>query len=402
MPRRCWRFICLGWDLVSIKNIALLGSTGSIGRNTLDVVQDHPQRFRVVALAAGGQVDVLVAQARCFRPEAVAIFQSHLHGEVAHQLADLPIQVWSGAEGVARIGAWPSATMVVSAIVGAAGLQPTLAAIRAGKDVALANKECLVTAGGLFMKEVADHGVRLIPVDSEHSAIFQVWQGYTGRERIILTASGGPFRGWRGESLARVTPQQALAHPNWVMGQKITIDSATMMNKGLEVIEAHWLFGVPGEHIQVVIHPESIIHSMVAHPDGSVLAQLGVPDMRTPIAVALAWPERLTTRVATPDFAQLASLTFFPPPAAADFPCLDLAYQALAAGGSGSAILNAANEVAVAAFLQGRIGFTAIGAVLDHTLAAIPITHPQTVAEVMAVDALARQRAGQWIASRTF
>ncbi|MBF0161446.1 MAG: 1-deoxy-D-xylulose-5-phosphate reductoisomerase [Magnetococcales bacterium] len=367
---------------MAVKTITLLGSTGSIGVNTLRVIADHPDRFRVVALVAGSNGQQLIEQARRFRPEVVAIHQETQAEQVRSALAGSGCLVLSGTTGVMEAAAWATAQLVVSAIVGAAGLQPTLAAIRAGKHIALANKECLVMAGPLFMAEVTRQGVGVIPVDSEHSAIFQVLcNGRCGAEQggvlalhgqdvgqLVLTASGGPFRGWSRAALQRVTPAMALSHPSWQMGKKISIDSATLMNKGLEVIEAFYLFGVGGEQIQVVIHPESIVHSMVAYRDGSVLAQLGVPDMRTPIAVALAWPERITTTVPTLNLAQLGELRFFDKPEERDFPCLELAYRALRQGGAATTVLNAANEVAVAAFLAEKIGFLDIPCLVEWCL----------------------------------
>ncbi|MEO5347220.1 MAG: 1-deoxy-D-xylulose-5-phosphate reductoisomerase [Magnetococcus sp. YQC-9] len=391
------------------KLLAILGSTGSIGVSALDVVAAHPARFSVVALAAGRNVRLLIEQARRFRPEVVAIADVQAAEVARRELAGESIEVLSGMAGVERIGGWSDTEMVLSAMVGAAGLGPTLAALRAGKDVALANKECLVIAGALFMAEAVRSGARVIPVDSEHSAIFQVLQnGRTTlgvgpmatdpRVRLILTASGGPFRGWRRERLASVTPEQALAHPNWSMGRKITIDSATCMNKGLEVIEAHHLFGVPAERIEVVVHPESIVHSMVAYADGSVLAQLGVPDMRTPIAVALAWPERIAAPVPALDLPGLGRLTFAGPPDSESFPCLNLAYAALRSGGVAPAVLNAANEVAVAGFLDHRIGFLEIPELIQGCLEqSVPDGDPDTLEGLLAVDGWARAQAEEWI-----
>ncbi|MEO5363773.1 MAG: 1-deoxy-D-xylulose-5-phosphate reductoisomerase [Magnetococcus sp. DMHC-8] len=402
---------------MAVKTIALLGSTGSIGVNTLSVVADHPERFRVVAMAAGRNGQRLIEQARRFRPEVVAIGQEELAGQVKDGLAGTGIRVLSGMAGVVEVARWASARLVVSAMVGAAGLEPTLAAIRAGRDIALANKECLVMAGALFMAEVARHGVRLIPVDSEHSAIFQVLcngdreAGQAGRcaplgrdlDRLILTASGGPFRGWSREALQQVTPAMALAHPSWQMGQKITIDSATLMNKGLEVIEAFHLFGVGVGQIQVVVHPESIVHSMVTYRDGSVLAQLGVPDMRTPIAVALAWPERIVTPVPPLDLARLGRLHFFAPPDPVDFPCLALAYQALSLGGAAATVLNAANEVAVAAFLAARIGFLDIARLVEWSMercagAGAGSVGCGSLEEIVQTDRASRRQAEEWVA----
>ncbi len=322
-------------------------------------------------------------------------------------LSGLDIEVLAGDEGVELAGAWPSAQQTISAIVGAAGLKPTMAAIRAGKDIALANKECLVMAGKLFMDEVAQANVTLIPVDSEHSAVFQAL--FNGRdaevltelgaeplkeiENITLTASGGPFRGKKRAELQNVTKEAALAHPNWSMGKKISIDSATMMNKGLEVIEAYYLFGVADDRIKVVVHPESIVHSMVSYIDGSVVAQLGQPDMRTPIAVALAWPRRVPTQVSTLDLVGIGRLNFFPAPAAVDFPCLSLAYKALQTGGGAPAALNAANEVAVAAFLEDKIKFLDIPRIIEGTLDVTNLSEPSSIEEIMEIDRQARTAA---------
>ena len=411
-----------------IKTVTVLGSTGSIGVNTLAVIANHPERFRVVSLVAGSNGAKLIEQALHFQPEVVAIQQTEMASMVRDALAGTAIRVLSGKSGVVAAAKWESATMVVSAIVGAAGLEPTLAAIQAGKDIALANKECLVMAGALFMEAVTRHRVRLIPVDSEHSAIFQVlFNGHleTGQDRplplngsvlatktkeireLVLTASGGPFRGWSGEKLRGVTPEMALAHPRWRMGRKISIDSATMMNKGLEVIEAFYLFGVSAERIRVVVHPESIVHSMVSYRDGSVLAQLGEPDMRTPIAVALAWPERIATTVADLDLARVGSLNFYPPPKKADFPCLELAYQALRQGGTTAAVLNAANEIAVAAFLDKKISFLDISRLIEWTMRKVPVvssgtTEASTTAlgsleEILQTDHEARCKAEAWV-----
>ncbi|MEO5340082.1 MAG: 1-deoxy-D-xylulose-5-phosphate reductoisomerase [Magnetococcus sp. MYC-9] len=398
---------------MAVKTVAILGCTGSIGVNTLRVIADHPARFRVVALVAGRNGRLLVEQALRFQPEVVAIQQESLAAEVRQALAGTNIRVLCGAAGVVEAASCSAAQMVVSAIVGAAGLLPTLAAIRAGKHVALANKECLVMAGPLFMAEVARQGVDLIPVDSEHSAIFQVLCNGQRQQpggvltlrgqdlgRLVLTASGGPFRGCSRSQLERVTPAMALSHPSWQMGHKISIDSATLMNKGLEVIEAFYLFGVAADRIQVVVHPESIVHSMVAYRDGSVLAQLGVPDMRTPIAVALSWPERIATTVPQLDLAQLGQLRFFPAPAAEDFPCLSLAYRALRQGGSATTVLNAANEVAVTAFLQERIGFLEIAHLIEWVMEHCPaVTAGQgSLEDIVQTDREARCQAEAWVA----
>ena len=416
---------------MTVKSVSILGSTGSIGINTLAVIAGHPEHFRVVSLVAGNNSERLIEQALRFRPEVVAIYREEMAPIVKNGLTGTDIQVLSGKSGVITAATWKSSTMVVSAIVGAAGLEPTMAAIQAGKDIALANKECLVMAGKLFMEEVARQNVRLIPVDSEHSAIFQaLFNGHpqagqggqlcqNGKvpnekeiQALTLTASGGPFRGWSREKLQHVTPAMALAHPSWQMGRKISIDSATMMNKGLEIIEAFYLFGMSAEQIRVVVHPESIVHSMISYQDGSVLAQLGIPDMRTPIAVALAWPERIQTAVPPLDLAQIKQLNFFPAPNQTDFPCLALAYQALRSGGASATILNAANEIAVAAFLDGKIGFLDISRLIEWTMETVLTTLLDSssgtiesesmgvgsIEEILQTDREARREAETWLA----
>nr|CRH05174.1 1-deoxy-D-xylulose 5-phosphate reductoisomerase (DXP reductoisomerase) (1-deoxyxylulose-5-phosphate reductoisomerase) [Candidatus Magnetococcus massalia] len=384
---------------MSIKHLTLLGATGSIGDSTLNVVAQHPDRYRVVAMSAGSNWQKLVQQAKQFEPEVIALADEVAAAQAREALAGSSIQVLGGESGVVEAAAWESARMCVSAIVGGAGLKPTLAAIHARKDIALANKECLVMAGALFMEEIARYQVRLIPVDSEHSAIFQVFGDSNWMRRLVLTASGGPFRGWKRAQLEQVIPAQAVAHPNWSMGKKISVDSSTMMNKGLEVIEAHWLFGLPAERIDVVVHPQSIIHSMVEYQDGSVLAQMGVPDMRTPIAVALAWPERIAVDVPSLDLPALAKLDFSAAPQREDFPCLALAYDALREGGTAPAVLNAANEIAVEAFLQGEIPYLAIAEVIARTLGAQGSETVQDVAALFDVDKLARLKAQEMVAA---
>jgi 1-deoxy-D-xylulose-5-phosphate reductoisomerase len=342
-----------------VKTITVLGATGSIGRRTLDLVAAFPDQFRVGGLAArGSDVPLLAEQVRTHRPKAVALLERTAVDRLARELAPPRPELLAGPEGLASLAADVPADVVVSALVGAAGLVPTLAAIRAGRTIALANKETLVMAGALMTGAAREHGVRLLPVDSEHSALFQCLAGAAPREvrRLVLTASGGPFRGWARPALERVTVEQALRHPTWRMGAKITIDSATLMNKGLEVLEAHWLFGVPFERIDVVVHPQSIVHSMVEFVDRSVLAQLGMPDMGIPILYALTYPERLPCPAPALDLVELGTLTFEAPDEAA-FPCLALARQAGRAGGAAPLVLNAANEVAVAGFLAGRCGF---------------------------------------------
>jgi len=360
--------------------VTVLGSTGSIGVSTLDVLARHPDRFSVVALTANRDVETMFAQCLAFRPLLVAMADPDAAVDLRQRLAGITgaPEVLEGVEGIKTAAVLHEGGVVMAAIVGAAGLVPTLAAAQAGKRLLLANKEALVVAGALLMRAVADHGAELLPIDSEHNAIFQCLPpgferglGAVGVERILLTASGGPFLDRTRESLVEVTPEQACAHPNWAMGRKISVDSATMMNKGLELIEACWLFGTAPERIQVVVHRQSVIHSLVQYVDGSVLAQLGNPDMRTPIAHALAWPERLGSGVAPLDLFAVQRLDFEPPDLER-FPCLGLAIQAAAAGGTAAAVLNAANEVAVAAFLERRIGFTAIAEVVEGALTKLP------------------------------
>ena len=361
--------------------VTVLGSTGSVGVSTLDVVSRHPERFRVVALTANENAERLAEQCRRHRPLYAAMANrgsAARLGDLLRGMEGRP-EILAGVEGLEQVAALPETQYVMAAIVGAAGLRPTLAAARSGKRVLLANKESLVMAGALFMRAVAEHGAELLPIDSEHNAVFQCLPAdfgaglqQVGVERILLTASGGPFRDWTRERLASVTPEQACAHPVWSMGRKISVDSATLMNKGLEVIEACWLFGASPDRIQVVVHPQSVIHSLVQYRDGSVLAQLGNPDMRTPIAHALAWPERLESGVAALDLVGIGRLEFQDPDPVR-FPCLDLAYQAARAGQSAPAVLNAANEVAVDAFLARRIAFLGIARLVDRTLQALPL-----------------------------
>ncbi|GLU31692.1 1-deoxy-D-xylulose-5-phosphate reductoisomerase [Trinickia caryophylli] len=387
------------------KRLTLLGSTGSIGDSTLDVVARHPERFSVYALTAHRNGDKLVAQCLKFAPEVAVVGDAATAAAVEARLraAGCPTRVAYGPDALVEVSASDGCDTVVAAIVGAAGLAPTLAAAVAGKRILLANKEALVMSGAIFMDAVRDHGATLLPVDSEHNAIFQCLpravSEHGGVSKIILTASGGPFRTREPATLFDVTPDEACRHPNWVMGRKISVDSATMMNKGLEVIEAHWLFGLPGERIDVLIHPQSVIHSLVSYADGSVLAQLGNPDMRTPIAHALAYPERVDSGVAQLDLVQVASLSFEKPDYDR-FPCLALAMQALAAGGIASAALNAANEVAVEAFLERRIGFMEIAATVGAVLDALPNRRPEGLDDVLDVDAAARRAAREFIAAR--
>ena len=381
-----------------MRRIAILGSTGSIGVNALDVIARHPGRYTVVALAANVQWQKLLEQCLRFRPCVAALLDDAAAESLRAALrrAGCDTEVWSGAEGVARIGALDDADTVVAAIVGAAGLASTLAAAQNGKRILLANKETLVLAGEWFMRTARERQATVVPLDSEHNAIFQCLPAdfvSAGRaneiHRLILTASGGPFRTMPLASLDAVTPEQACAHPNWVMGRKISVDSATMMNKGLEVIEAHWLFGLPAERISVVIHPQSIVHSLVEYIDGSQLAQLGAPDMRTPIAHALAYPERIDSGVERLDLTQVGRLEFSEPNLER-FPCLRLGFEALRAGGSAPGALNAANEIAVAAFLDGQLRYTDIPRVCEDTLARIRVTPLDNLAAVTACDAGAR------------
>ena len=387
--------------------IAVLGSTGSIGVSTLDVVARHPDRFRAVALTAHRSVQRMAEQCRRFRPIYAVMADTAAAAELRSALAGMadPPEVLAGPAALEQVAAAPEVDYVMAAIVGAAGLMSTLAAARAGKRVLLANKEALVVGGATVMKAAADHGATLLPIDSEHNAIFQCLpvnhaEGLpqTGVERILLTASGGPFRDMPAEQLVDVTPDQACAHPNWSMGRKISVDSATMMNKGLEIIEACWLFDTTPDRIQVVVHPQSVIHSMVQYSDGSVLAQLGNPDMRTPIAHAMAWPERMASGVAPLDIFAIARLDF-EPPAPERFPCLRLAYRAAAEGGTAPIVLNAANEMAVAAFLSGRIGFTAIAELVERTMDALPAEPADSdgLDQVLEIDARARSIAEQSI-----
>jgi 1-deoxy-D-xylulose-5-phosphate reductoisomerase len=383
-----------------MKALAILGSTGSIGVSTLEIVAAHPQRFRVVALTAGRNLTLLEQQVRTFRPQWVAVADAADAFALKARLGSMAPRILSGRDGLLVCAADSGAQLVVSAIVGAAGLEPTLAAIEAGIDVALANKETLVAAGNLVMAAVETRGVNLFPVDSEHSAIFQSLAGHRKHDvrRLILTASGGPFRDRSADELTRVSPAEALAHPNWTMGRKITIDSATMMNKGLEVIEAHWLFDLSAEKIAVHIHPESIVHSMVEYVDGAVIAQLGIPDMKTPIALALSWPERLSLDLPPLDLCRLGRLHFSEPDMHR-FPCLALAYRALQSGGTAPAVLNAANEVAVAAFLDHRLGFTAIPKLIAAVLDQHPVGPADHLAAVLTADAGARTLASTLLAS---
>ncbi len=382
-----------------MKRISILGSTGSIGRSTLSVVEKFPDRYRVAALAAGNNIDLLEEQVRRFRPALVAVSGEAAAEHLKQRCAGIKVGIFSGVEGMIRVATADDADVTVSAIVGTAGLVPTMAAIRAGKSIALANKEVLVTAGELVMDECRARKTSLLPVDSEHSAIFQCLLAGENRDirKLILTASGGPFRTWSKSDLARVTTAQALKHPNWSMGKKITIDSATLMNKGLEVIEARWLFGLPPESIRVLIHPQSIVHSMVEYRDGAVVAQLGVPDMRGPIAYALSYPDRLDDVSPPLDLARVGTLSFEEPDSSR-FPCLGYAYDALGAGGSMPAVLSAANEVAVKYFLDEKIGYPDIAQVIRSTMDAHTPSAVKTVEDALRADLWARREAEKIIA----
>ncbi|MDH5184328.1 MAG: 1-deoxy-D-xylulose-5-phosphate reductoisomerase [Gammaproteobacteria bacterium] len=383
--------------------VTVLGSTGSIGVSTLDVMARHPERFKAIALTANSQVERMLEQCHQHRPEFAVMVDEQAAEQLKNKLqaAGLEIEVLSGVEGLEQVAALPQTDYVMAAIVGAAGLRPTLAAARASKRVLLANKEALVMSGHLLMQEIRDSGAELLPIDSEHNAIFQSMPGnfsdgleHVGVTRILLTASGGPFRTNSLESLKSVTPDQACAHPNWEMGRKISVDSATMMNKGLEVIEACWLFNTPASNIQVVIHPQSVIHSMVQYSDGSVLAQLGNPDMRTPIAHAMAWPERMESGVASLNMFDIARLDFEEPDMTR-FPCLRLAYEAIVAGGTAPAILNAANEIAVEAFLNERLPFLSIPRIIETTLERVSHHPAESLDLIYEDDELAREMAKQ-------
>ena len=395
------------------QRISILGATGSIGVSTLDVVARHPDLYQVFALTAHTQVDKLLAQCLRFRPRYAVLANAQLAAQLKELLRQqgLATEVLAGAQAICDVASDHECDVVMAAIVGAAGLPASLAAGRAGKRILLANKEALVMSGALFIDAVKQHHATLLPIDSEHNAIFQCLPAQypadndaqlnrSGIAKIILTASGGPFLKRDVASLDAVTPEQAVAHPNWVMGRKISVDSATMMNKGLEVIEAHYLFGASAERIEVLIHPQSVIHSMVSYVDGSVLAQLGNPDMRTPIAYGLAYPARIDSGVAPLDLTQLAQLQFEKPDYQR-FPCLRLAYEALRAGGSAPTILNAANEVAVQAFLEQRLGFRQIEEVIERTLEVLEVCPQSSLEEVLACDARARDLADKIVHERS-
>ena len=390
------------------RSVTLLGATGSIGLSTLDVIRRHPGRFSVYALTAATRASEMASLCREFRPAVAVMADPTAADRLRELLSDQPdIRVLSGNEGLCEVAASPDSDTVMAAIVGAAGLSSTLAAVRAGKRVLLANKEALVMSGQLFMDAVSDSGAELLPIDSEHNAIFQCLPPEKVRDpagagvtRILLTASGGPFRTHSADQLAAVTPAQACAHPNWSMGQKISVDSATLMNKGLELIEACWLFNTTPEAVEVHVHPESIIHSMVEYADGSVLAQMGSPDMRTPIANGLAWPERIAAGVAPLDLFAIGRF-HFEKPDLARFPCLRLAAEAFKAGGTAPAVLNAANEEAVAAFLAGKLRFTDIPAIIERALTETTVVAADSFDTIFAKDAEARVHAKEQIRLRT-
>jgi len=392
--------------MMTIKHIAILGSTGSIGVNTLDVIRAHPDRFKVAALTAGKQIDRLAQQCAEFKPAIAVVSDADGTARLEKLLRDQKIntQVLYGPQALVSAVTESGCDTVMAAIVGAAGLVPTLAAAKAGKRVLLANKEALVMSGNLFMQAMKLGGGELLPIDSEHNAIFQCLPAQfsktpnpsLGVEELWLTASGGPFRSTPLEQLGDITPEQACAHPNWVMGRKISVDSATMMNKGLEVIEAFWLFGLPLEKIKVLIHPQSVVHSMVRYRDGSVIAQLGQPDMRTPIAYGLAWPERIEAGVAPLSLTQLAALSFNEPDLVR-FPCLSLAFAAAKAGGTAPTVLNAANEIAVAAFLDEGMPYLHIPLVVEKVLNLMPVINADSIECILEIDAQARKAARDFI-----
>lgn len=390
-----------------LQNLTILGATGSIGLNTLDVAARHPQRFRIFALSANERIDALAGLCLRHKPRYAVVAHAAQAGALGARLDAAATQILIGPQGLEQVSAHPETDCVMAAIVGAAGLAPTLAAARAGKKLLLANKEALVMAGPIFMDAVRTHRATLLPIDSEHNAIFQCLPNFLagdlgshGVRRVLLTASGGPFRETDLARLQSVTPDEACAHPNWVMGRKISVDSATMMNKALEIIEAHWLFGATPEQIQVVIHPQSVVHSMVEYADGSVIAQLGNPDMRTPIAHALAYPDRIEAGVGSLDLSRVGRLDFAPPDFVR-FPALRLGYRALEEGGTSPATLNAANEIAVAAFLERRLPFLAITAVIEAVMNEL---HPRPLAsldDVLEADAAARRHAALQVGAMT-
>lgn len=391
-----------------MQQITLLGATGSIGSSTLDILSKHTDKYQLFSACANSDVEGLFKICHQWKPRFAVMADVAAADTLQNKVraAGLATEVLAGEDGLVKVSEHSEVDIVVAAVVGAAGLVPTIAAARAGKRLCLANKETLVMAGQLFMQAVEEGGATLIPVDSEHSALFQSMPpGYrtgtrpVGVEKLILTASGGPFRGCSLDQLKEVTPAQAIAHPNWSMGPKISVDSATMMNKGLEIIEAHWLFQMPCSKIDVLIHPQSIIHSLVEYSDGSQVSQLGTPDMRTPIACALSWPDRITTNVKKLDLAQLGQLTFFAPDLKL-FPCLQLAFQAIELGGAAPAILNAANEIAVASFLQGKIPFLGIPKLIEEALTEMPSSASiASVSDLLTIDRLTREHVGRQISN---
>jgi 1-deoxy-D-xylulose-5-phosphate reductoisomerase len=392
-----------------LQYVTILGSTGTIGQQTLDVISQHPDRYAVFALSAHQNVDAMLQQCARYKPQYAVMQDTDAAQRLRQrvQSENLKIEVLSGIDGLIEVSAHETVNIVMAAIVGAAGLLPALAAANAGKKILLANKETLVMAGQLFMDAVKQGKATLLPIDSEHNAIFQAMPGQAyediadvGVNKIILTASGGPFRSYTHAQLAEVTPALALKHPNWVMGAKITVDSSTLMNKGLEVIEAHWLFNARPDQIEVVVHPQSVIHSMVSYVDGSILAQLGNPDMRTPIAYGLGYPQRITSGVKPLSLVDIAKLEFEDPDTDR-FPCLQLAYDALAAGGTAPAVLNAANEVAVAAFLKDKIHYLDIPRLLHEALQKLPVEKVNSIEQLLEIDAKARTCVQNAIAKTT-
>lgn len=383
------------------RKIAILGSTGSIGTQALDVISKHPGRFEAYALTANNQVELLIEQARRFLPEIVVIANESKHALVKDALSDLPIKVWAGSEAICQVVQSEPIDVVLTAMVGFSGLKPTIEAVKAGKTIALANKETLVVAGELITSLALKHRTPILPVDSEHSAIFQCLngEGHNRIAKIILTASGGPFRTFSKEKLANVTKAQALNHPNWNMGAKVTIDSSTLMNKGFEMIEAKWLFDVHPSEIEVVVHPQSIIHSMVQFEDSSVMAQLGQPDMRVPIQYALSYPERLPLNVKPLDFTELATLTFEKPDTD-KFRNLAFAYQAVEKGGNMPCILNAANEIAVASFLQEKTGYLQMSEIIEKTMQSVSFVNNPSLEDYLQTDKEARRYASQIIETK--
>jgi len=376
-----------------MKRLAILGSTGSIGVNTLDIVRQFPERFKVISLSAGLNTQLLKQQIVQFRPKVVSVLNKELSEALQRELSNVPVEIVHGVEGLIQVATHPEVDQVVSAIVGAVGLIPTLSAIKTRKAIALANKESLVMAGKIVMDEAKRNNVQIFPVDSEHSAIFQALLGHQKEDvhRLILTASGGPFLNLPISRLQEVTVKEALNHPHWEMGKKITIDSASLMNKGLEVIEAHWLFNIPVEKIVVQIHPQSVVHSMVEYIDGSIVAQMGIADMRIPIAYALSFPQRLNLKLSPLDLSQTGGLTFFPPDPER-FPCLKLAYRSIEIGETMPAILNAANEIGVNAFLEGSLKFTEVPLLLKRVMEEHEVKLVHTVEDILKADHWARER----------